>query len=663
MSKLFVAFLALSITGINLLGDDQNNILQSPDSRLAIQFKIISDGNAKAGSGQLVYSVTFHGKPLIDASKLSLTLQSERPLGSNLRIVNVTPSSIDQTYRLVTGKASVVQDHYNTLRLELTEDSGLQRKLVIEARAYNDAIAFRYVVPEQRPLRDFRLVNESTEFRISADATTYALELPNFRSMYESEFIKLPISAFANQGGVASKFLLGLPLLMEVPGVGWLAITEANLRDYSSMYLVNQSGGWSSHGFVSQLAPNDDHPELSVEGALPHHSAWRVLLIGDEPGRFIESNVITSLNPDSEVKDTSWIHAGRSSWDWWNGSIGPDGRSAYTTETMKYYVDFAAKQGLEYMLVDAGWYAKNDITKMNGRVDVPALVQYAKSKNVKVWIWIPYTLADAQMGEAFPLYAKWGVAGLKIDFIERDDQKGIDFYYRAARLAADHRLLLDFHGATKPTGLERTFPNVFGYEAVLGMEQSKGGQRDNPDNQLMLPFTRMLAGRMDYTPGGFDNVTKEAFVPRSLHPMVMGTRCHQLAMYAVFESPFQMVSDTPKAYEDQPTFQFIKDTPATWDETTVLAGEPGQFVTVARRKGAQWFMGSMTNWNARELTIPLAFLGKGKYLAEIYEDADDADRHPKNARVLKKTVDSKTVLHIQMAPAGGYAVRFVPIGK
>lgn len=662
MQKLICSFAVAMLEAVTLLAESPGTVLKSPDGQLAITFNVAQSAAAQNGSGQLMYSVSFHGKPLIDNSKLALTLQGARALGENVQITGSTPSSTDQTYHLLTGRASTVRDHYNALRLDVAEPAGRERKMTVEARAYDDAIAFRYVVPKQNPLDEFRLAKEGTEFRMNQDAICYALELPNFRSMYESEYVKLPISAFANQGGVASKFLIGLPLLMDVPGVGWMAITEANLRDYSSMYLVNEAGGWNSRGFDAELAPNGDMPELAVDGALPHHSAWRVLLIGDRPGTLMESNVIQSLNPESEIKDTSWIHAGRASWDWWNGSIGADGKPAYTTATMKYYVDFAAKQGLEYMLVDAGWYAKNDITKMNGRVDIPDLVQYAKAKGVKVWIWLPYTLTTAQMDEAFPLYEKWGVAGLKIDFIERDDQIGINFYYRAAQLAAEHHLMLDFHGATKPSGLERTFPNVLGYEAVLGMEQSKGGRRDNPDNHVMLPFTRMLTGRMDYTPGGFDNVTRDQFVARSTRPMVMGTRAHELAMYAIYESPFQMVADTPKAYEDQPTFQFIKNIPDTWDETKVLNGEPGEFITMARRKGNQWFMGSMTNWTARELDVPLTFLGEGTYTAEIYEDADDADKYPKNARVLKKTVTAKSTLHLKLAPGGGYAVQFVPAG-
>ncbi len=633
--------------------------LSSPDGRLVLVIETSANA-ANPPESQLVYRVTFRGKPLVDKSTLRLELEGQRALGSDLRIVKATPSNIDETYRLLTGKASEVRNHYNALRVDLEEPSGLRRKLTIEARAYDDAVAFRYVVPEQNPIRSFRLTKESTEFRIAKDATTYSLILPNFRSMYESEFVKLPISSFSNQGGVASKVLIGLPTLMEVPGVAWMAITEADLRGNSSMYLTNPSASWQGHWFESVLAPEEEDPDVIVKGTLPHHSAWRVLLVGDEPGRLVESNVITSLSPESEVADTSWIHAGRASWDWWSGSLGSDGKPAYNTETMKYYVDFAARSGFEYMLVDAGWSGR-DITQMNGKVDIPELVRYAAAKNVKVWIWLYYGSVDAQLEEAFPLYEKWGVAGIKIDFIERDDQHGIDFYYRVAKAAAEHHLMVDFHGATKPSGLERTFPNVLGYEGVLGMEQSKAGSRDNPDHHTTLPFTRMLAGPMDYTPGSFHNVMRDEFVPRMESPMTMGTRAHQLAMYAVYQAAIQMVADWPKVYEGQPAFEFIRNTPATWDETRVLNGRPAEFITITRRHGKEWFLGSLTNWDARQLNLPLDFLGAGEFTATIYSDAPDADKHPEIVQVEKKVVTRASHLEAKLAPGGGYAVRFVPV--
>ena len=606
--RFLISLLFLILTGTAIVAA---GTLASPDGRLALTIESVANP-ASPGSTQLVYRVSFRGKTLVEPSRLQLELQGQRPLGPDFRMVKATASSQDDTYRLVTGKTSQVRNHYNALRVDLEESGDLGRKLAIEARAYDDAVAFRYVVPEQITLRNFRLTKETTEFRIAKDATTYALVVPNFHSMYESEYVKLSISAFSNQGGVASKVLIGLPLLMEVPGVAWMAITEADLRANSSMYLTNPSGSWAGHWLESELAPADEDPEVIVKSTLPHHSAWRVLLVGDEASRLAESNVITSLNPESEIADTSWIHAGRASWNWWNGSLGPDGKPAYTTETMKYYVDFAAKSGFEYMLVDAGWYEPKDITKMNGRVDIPELVKYAQARGVKVWIWLSYRGVDSQMEEAFPLYEKWGVAGLKIDFIERDDQRGIDFYYRVAKAAAEHRLMVDFHGSTKPSGIERTYPNVLGYEGVLGMEQSKAGARDNPDHRATLPFTRMLAGPIDYTPGAFRNVTREEFQPRMESPMVMGTRAQQLAMYVVYQAAFQMVADAPQAYAGQPEFEFIRAVPATWDETRVLGGRPGKNATIARRHGKEWFLGSLTNWSARQLDLPLDFLGSGK---------------------------------------------------
>ena len=638
-----------------------SSTLKSPDGNLVITFETVAGDKPSSSGGKLVYTVSFRGKQLMDRSALSLELQGHRPLGGDARIVKATPSQTDETYRLIVGKTGSVRNRYNALRIEIEENSGLRRKLEIEARAYDEAVAFRYLVPKQPTLSEFRLAKEKTEFRVSKDALTYSLVLPNDRSMYESEYIKLPISAFSNQGGVASNVLIGLPLLMEVPGVGWMAITEADVRDYSAMCVINPSGSWMGHWFESRLAPRFDTPELAVVGPLPHHSAWRVLLVASDPGKLIESNVITSLNPETQLQDVSWIRAGKSSWDWWSGSIGADGKGAFNTVTMKHFVDFSARAGLEYMLVDAGWSPQEDILTMNGSVDVPEVVRYAATKNVKVWIWLHWAAVDRQLDEAFPLYEKWGVVGVKIDFMSRDDQVMMNFYYRVAEKGAKQRLMVDFHGSTKPTGLERTFPNVVGYEGVLGMEQSKAGARDNPDNHVMIPFTRMLAGPMDYTPGGFRNVTKEEFEPRMEQPVVMGTRAHHLAMYAVYAAPIQMVADHPAAYDDQPEFEFIRNVPATWDETKFLNGVPGEYVTIARRRGNDWYLGSMTNWTPRRLELPLGFLGEGKYTAEMYADAPDAGRFPKKVVIETKSVDRNTILTLNLAMGGGCAARFRPV--
>ncbi|MEP6749485.1 MAG: glycoside hydrolase family 97 catalytic domain-containing protein, partial [Bacteroidota bacterium] len=549
---------------MKIFGQEQQLDLVSPDKSLMIHFQAGIDDKNTAHASQLFYSVSFKGKWLLKPSAMSLDLKGYPPLGTAVRVINIKTSSADETYHLLAGKASEVRNHYNSIVIELEETTTPKRKLLVEARAYNDAVAFRYIVPEQESTANgWQVQNENTEFHFSTDATTYAQVLPHYQSMYESEYLKLPVSAFSNQGGVKSSILIGLPMLAEVPGAGWLAIAEAGLQDYSSMYLTNPAGGWSGHTMLSRLSPHIDSSGGAVDGKGELHSAWRIIMVAGEPGKLLESNAIMNVSAATTLANTSWIKPGKASWDWWSGSLGADGKPAFTTANMKYYVDFAAASGLEYMLVDAGW-SEYDITKMNGKVDVPALVQYAAAKNVKIWIWLYAKAVDKQMEDAFSLYEKWGVAGVKIDFVERDDQGGIDFYYRTAASAAQHHLMVDFHGCTKPFGLERTYPNVMNYEAVLGMEQSKGGARDNPDNHVMLAFTRMLAGPMDFTPGGFDNVTREKFEPRSDAPSVMGTRAHQLALYVVYHAPIEMVSDHPSAYDGQPEFEFIKKCPAGW---------------------------------------------------------------------------------------------------
>jgi len=644
----------------------------SPDHRITLRFAVQPVKGQEAGKdGQLVYSVSFHEKQAFENSPLGLELANQPPLGAAVHIADTTPDSGVDDYKLLAGKASAIHDTYNSLMVHAEESANPGRKFDIEARVYNDAIAFRYRVPAQAALSRYQLTQEDTEFRPVMDAAAWALRLPNYESAYESEYVPQALSALSNQGGVASHILNGAPMLMHMPGVAWAAVGEAYLEGNAAMYLENPTGSWTGHYIVSKISPRlnengsgahgpDEHSP-AVDASLPHDSAWRVILLGDTPGELVESNVFTDLNPENKVADTSWIHPGKASWDWWDGDLGADGKSAYTTENMKYYVDFASQSGFPYMMLDAGWSGK-DILKMRGNVDVPELVQYAAKKNVKVWIWLYSKSVAAQMQEAFPLYEKWGVAGVKIDFVLRNDQEGIKWYYDVVKLAAEHHLMVDFHGATQPWGIQRTYPNVLNYEAVLGLEQNKAGSRDGPIDRATFPFTRMLSGPMDYTPGGFNNVTQEDFVARDASPMVTGTRAQQLALYVVFEEPFAMVSDAPAAYADQPSFQFIKDVPTVWDATRVLNGMPGEFVTIARQHGREWYLGSLTDWTARDLRVPLSFLGSGsgRYRAEIYEDAADAGQNPKHVTIRQQNVKGSDTLTLHLASGGGCAIRFVP---
>ena len=632
----------------------------SPDHRIALRFGVqLKKAQEANADGQLVYSLSFNGKQAFEESALRLELANQPALGSAVHITGSTPGGGVDDYKLLAGKVSAVHDKYNSLMVHAAEGSGAKREFDIEARVYNGAVAFRYHVPQQASLTGFQLVQEETEFRPVTDATAWALRLPNYESAYESEYVPAALSALSNQGGVASHMLNGAPMLMHLPGIAWAAVGEAYLEGNAAMYLENPTGSWMWHYIVSRISPRLGGKGPALDASLPHDSAWRVILLGDTPGELAESNVFTDLNPPNQIADTSWIRPGKASWDWWNGDLGADGQSAYTTKNMEYYVDFAAESGFPYMMLDAGWSGM-DILKMKGNVDVPELVRYAAKKNVKVWIWLYSKSVAAQMKEAFPLYEKWGVAGVKIDFVLRNDQEGIQWYYDVAKFAAEHHLMVDFHGATQPWGMQRSYPNVLNFEAVLGMEQSKAGRRDDPVTRTTFPFTRMLSGPMDYTPGGFNNVTPEEFVARDKSPMVMGTRAQHLALYVVFEEPLAMVSDAPQAYANQPSFQFIKDVPTTWDAMRVVNGMPGEFATIARQHGREWYLGSITNWTARDLHVPLSFLGKGRYEAEIYEDGADAEHHPKNVSIRKQVVRGSETLTLHLASGGGCAIRFVP---
>lgn len=645
-------------------GDDGSAKVASPDGQ--IEFTLLT-GDGAAGSafgGQLAYRVTFGGKPLFERSLLALQIQNQPTLGDAVKILSAKTGGANETYTVVHGKANPIHNEYRSVAVELVETAGMHRRLNLEARAFNDGVAFRYLVPEQTALREVRLASEQTEFRYAKEATAYPLYLNGFRTSFEDNYHVLPLSA------IHPGELIGLPFLAEVPGVAWVAVTEAYIDNYAGMYLKHTQSRSGPTTLVSQLAPRVDVPELAVTGATPFRSPWRVLMIGAEPGRLIESNIVLNLNPPSAITDTTWIKPGKTSWDWWSGSYaeGVSFKPGMNTETMKHYIDFSAKSGFEYMLIDAGWSARatgpndsgGDITKTSETIDMPAILAHARAKDVKVWVWAHWTNIDRQMDEAFPLYEKWGLAGVKIDFMDRDDQWMTDFFRRVLKKAAEHHLMIDFHGAYKPDGIERTWPNLMTREGVLGLEYTKWSGRVNPDHNVMLPFTRMLAGPMDYTPGGFNNVTREEFVPRGRQPMVMGTRAHQLALFVVFESGFQMVSDFPEAYDGQKEFTFLKEVPATWDETRVLNGRPGDYVTIARRRGRDWFLGAISGWRGNDLEIPLTFLGAGAFTATVYADAPDAAVHPKNTTIEEKRVDASTRLLLRLAPGGGQAIHIRP---
>jgi len=608
------------------------------------------------------YTVEFHGKPLIAKSTLGLDIAGQPAFGPGMRSIAAQTSAADETYTIPVGKTSTVRNHYNAVRADFQDGSG--RKLTIEARVFDDGVAFRYLTPAQPSLKEVHIAHELTEFTYAKDATTYPLILDGFQSSWEDEYQQRLSS------GLHKDWLIGTPLLAEEPGIGWVAITEADIDNYAGMYLRKAANG---NTVRAELSPRIDLPGVAVETHAPFQTPWRVLMIGDEPGRLIESNIVLNLNPPSKIADTSWIHPGKSAWDWWSGQAAPSVtfKTGMNTDTMKHYIDFASASGFPYMMIDAGWAVANrtgpddyaavaDITHVVPEVDMPELLRYAKQKNVRIWLWSHWTSVDKYMASAFPLFEKWGVAGVKIDFMNRDDQQMVSWYHRVLELAAANHLMIDFHGAYKPDGLRRTWPNFITQEGVMGKEYLKWSARTTPVHNTTLPFTRMLAGPMDYTPGAFGNATRETFIARNNMPMSLGTRAHELALFVVFESPFEMVADYPEHYQGQQAFDFIKQVPTSWDDIEVLGGAPMEWITVARRSGPDWYLGSITNWEDRGVRLPLTFLGDGKFVAEIYADAPDADKEPTHTVITKMPVDKTTMLDIQMAPGGGNAIWIHP---
>jgi len=650
-------------------------VLKSPNGALEMSIGTVR-------GGQLAYRVAFRGRPVIDWSNLGLSIVGSPVLGSAVSIESSQTSSADETWMSVAGKANPIRNHYNAVLVQTVEAAG-GRRMGIEAHAYDDGVAFRYVVPEQPSVKQMRIANEATEFSFPTDATTWSLILRDFQTSSEDDYHELTIR------GLHPEYLVGLPVLLEVPGVAWVGLTEANIDDWAGLFVHSVP---DQNTLTARLAPRVEDPVaphipwpidpkvepslISVIRQAPARSPWRVLMIADDPGRLVESNMVVNLNPPSAIADTSCIKPGKTAWDWWSGPLVKNQpfQGGMNTETMKYFIDFSARNGFPYMLVDAGWsapgprppeavgpYARGtDLTKFNPEVNIPELVEYGRSKNVRIWLWAHWTAINHQLDAALDQFEKWGIAGVKIDFMDRADQWMVNWYREVAMKAAAHHLLVDYHGAFKPDGLRRTYPNVLTREGVMGAEYNKWSARETPTHNTTLPFTRMLAGPMDYTPGGFDNVTREEFQARNLGPSVMGTRAHQTALFVVFESPFQMVADHPAAYDGQKELAFLKAVPTTWDETRVINGRPARYITIARRSGREWYVGAITNWDPREVDLPLTFLGSGAFNAEIYADGPNAAAQPKNSVLEKRRVDAGTVLKLKLAPGGGCAIRLVP---
>jgi alpha-glucosidase len=622
--------------------------VKSPDGKVVVTI-------GQNGAGQITYAVQRNQEEVITPSALRVTLK-EGDLGS-VGEAQVTQRSVDQRRKLVATKAAEARDQFNEVTVTARPKLGALSKVQWIFRAYDDGVAFRYWVPGDAGLKTLSVRFEDTEFTFGADYDCNGFNVGKFNSSHEGEFDPVRASRIREHN------TYDLPLVCKTGGNAF-AIGEANLIDYGGMYLRGRGDG--KLGVQPRHSGRLDGSGLIALvdiGAAGAGSPWRVIMLGDSVGKLIDSNLIGNLNPDPAF-DTAWIKPGKTAWDWWSGPyLPPPDKGGTDMPTIQKYIDFAGKSGFEFMMIDEGWCLRSgtggrapadaDVTKAKDDIDMPALVAYGAKKKVGLWLWVQWSLLDRQMDDALAQYEKWGIKGIKVDFMDRNDQQMVDYYHKLMRKAAEHKLMVDMHGAYPPAGLNRTYPNYLTQEGIMGAEYNKWSRRVTARHNVSLAFTRMLLGPLDYTPGGFRNKTPATFELVNSPPQVQTTRGHGLGMFVVYESPFQMVADSPDVYENAAGFEFIKIVPTVWDETRFVAGEIDSFVVVARRKGADWYVGVMNADQAQTVKVPLAFLGQGKFKAKVWADG----AAPAELKMSEQVVGAGDSIEVAMAAAGGAAVR------
>jgi alpha-glucosidase len=633
--------------------------VRSPDGRNIIT---LWAGN----SGRLHYRVDRDGQSLISPSALGPKLVDGGDIGKGAELVDVRRGKRDENFELPWGKARMVTDRCATATLFIESPADIRWE--IEARAYDDGVAFRYVLPAQAGRTTFELSGEATEFRINGNPTAIYSGYDNFTSSHEALFSRTPVAE------IPAEKLLEMPLLFT-----WrkqaAALTEGRVRDFAGMYLQHDEKELTV--LRARLSPLPTRPEVYVAGKPRIASPWRVVLLGDHAGKLLESNLLLCLNDEATAAggDFSWAKPGKTTFHWWNGEFEEfykDPNSGREFEKHKEYIDFCAKHTIAYHSVTGDgrpWYVQKepgyappqpdaDILTPRPELRLPEIIEYARDHNVGIRLWVHWKSLEGDMLEkAFSRYEEWGVAGLMVDFLDRDDQEMIEWSDRMLESAARHKLHIQIHGSPKFSGEQRTFPNLFNREGVMNLEYLKWSDMVTPQHSVDVAYTRALAGPVDYHLGGFRSASQAEFKPRYVLPVVMGTRCHHLALYVVYENPMPMVADAPSAYEGQKGFDFISEVPTTWDETRFVAGEPGEFVVLARRRGDAWYLGGINNWTRRDLTIPLDFLGSGQFMAKAYVDGDLSGDRPNEATVKEPKIN-KAAMPVTFAPGGGIAAVF-----
>jgi len=613
---------------------------------------------------RLFFTLSRDGQTLISESPFSMNLDQNRRFGVQPKVIRTNTRSVNEViHPIVPEKRSVIPDVYNELEVTFAGDYG------VRFRAYDDAVAYRFFTGLKGKIV---VLSEEFSLNFSPRDSVYFPEEESFFSHNERAYKLLAAQ------GIADTQFCSLPALVATSSGVKLFLSEADLLDYPGLWLRGTGNGTPSVKGIFPPYPLEEtlkndrdrlvtrHAEHIAETAGPRAFPWRVIGIAEKDGDLITNDIVYRLASPLAIKETDWIKPGKVAWDWWNANniYGVDFKAGLNTATYKHYIDFASRFGIEYIILDEGWTVPGDLDAVNPDIDMPELFRHAKEKEVGIILWMLWTALDKDMDRFLDRFAQWGTKGLKVDFMQRDDQKVVNFYERTVSAAAKRHLLVDFHGAYKPTGLRRAYPNLITREGVRGLEWSKWSSHITPAHDVTLPFIRMAAGPMDFTPGAMLNATASDFRSVFSTPMSQGTRCHQLAMYVVYESPLQMLADNPTHYMEQPEcMEFLSAVPTVWDETRVLNAKVGEYLTLARRRGDTWYVGSMTDWTPRDFEIDLGFLGAGQYTMRSWADGINAGRYAADFTRRSATVKSREKTMIHLAPGGGWAAILTPTNK
>ncbi len=619
--------------------------VESPSGKIVINISVGTSVN---------YSVLLNGTEIISPSTISLEISDGVIWGKNSKIKKAKTISVSEDIiPVVQRKYAKIENNYNQLTLSF-------KGYLLQFKAYDEGAAYRWISEKEG---NYNVVSEQVTFNFPADHKIWFPEEESMFTHQEREYL------YENLSDINADRFGSTGMLIDGENGVKIYISESDLMDYPGMYLKGSNE--NSNALIGkfpgvvleevQLRDRDLKPtkyaDYIAECSGSRSFPWRAMIISENDADLLKSELIYKLGPEQKIENTDWIKPGKVAWDWWNANniYGVDFEAGVNNNTYKYYIDFASKYGLEYIILDEGWYVLGDIMKQEKDIDIQELVDYGKTKNVDIILWVVWETLDAKLTEGLDQFQKWGVKGIKMDFMQRDDQWMVNFYEKIAAECAKRELLVDFHGAYKPSGLNRAYPNVISYEGVKGLENAKWSDMPNPEHNVTIPFIRMVAGPMDFTPGAMINATKENYKIVFNKPMSPGTRCHQLGMYVVFESPLQMLADNPSNYYREPEcMEFLSVVPSVWDDTKVLDAKVSDYIAIARRSGETWYVGAMTDWDTRTLELNLDFLDSGNYKMQIWKDGVNADKHAADFAQEELQVNSSSKVKVEMAAGGGW---------